>query len=201
MTIIELTKILKKFSSEYGKRVFRLKELSVFANESQSSACMALIRAAKAGLVSRVGTVWVNSLDPPALEEIAFELRPVSYVSFESILYNRGVLSQSPRGGLSLATTGRSANVQTPFGNIIFVHITKPLFFGFDEKREASAEKAFLDMIYIRIRKGTFDELTEVLYPEMLDKSMLGKLARRFPKYVQKGLLKISPHPLLGSSK
>lgn len=188
MTGIELAKILRKFSAEYGKKVFRLRELAVFANESTASAGMALIRAAKVGIVARVGTLWLNMLEPPTLEEIAFELRPVSYVSFESVLYKNGALSQSPRGGLSLATTGRPARMKTPLGDIHFIHISKPLFFGFDDKRQALPEKAFLDMIYIRMRRGTFTEMTEVVYPEVLDRRILQKFARRFPEYVRKNL-------------
>ncbi len=188
MTGVELAIILRKFSAEYRKRVFRLRELSAFTHESAASVGMALIRAAKSGIVARVGTLWLNMLEPPTLEEIAFELRPVSYVSFESVLYKNGVLSQSPRGGLSLATTGRPARVKTPFGDIRFIHISKPLFFGFDDKRQALTEKAFLDMMYIRMRRGTFKEMTEVLYPEVLDRRLLQKFVRRFPEYVRKKL-------------
>lgn len=188
MTSTELTKQLRMLSAHYGKRLFRLKELAVLAGESAPSVGMTLIRAARAGIVSRVGNYWINMLEPPTLEEVALALKPVSYVSFESVLYKSGALSQSPRGGLSLATTGRSARIRTPLGDITYTHIAKPIFFGFNDRREALPEKAFLDLIYIRMRRGTFKEMTEVLYPDVLDPHRLRQFARRFPGYVRAAL-------------
>lgn len=185
MTLPELIKIVGRLSKVHSKRVFTLKDIAIFTGESPASVAMTLIRAKKNGLVERVGRLWFSLIDPPTIEEIALALRSPSYISFESALYKRGILSQSPRGLLSVATLSRPAKVKTPFGTIEFIHLSKKLFFGFDADLLAVAEKAFLDMAYIRMRRGISVE-SEVFYTEELDKNVLKKFLKSYPANFQK---------------
>lgn len=186
MTILQLISCLQKFSKEYNKKVFSLREIAAFTQTSASSAAMTLIRASKKGIVARVGNLWLNRMDPPDLLEVALSLVLPSYLSFEGALYHHGILSQAPRGKLTMATTGRSRLIQTPFGNIQYIHLKTPLFFGFDEKRIAYPEKAWLDLLYIRGLRNRSFPVTEKFYLKELNPKKVKKLGAPFPLWVQK---------------
>jgi len=185
MTLIRLVRLLQDLSRNHKKKVFTLKEIAALGHESPPSAAMTLLRAAEKGLVARVGNLWLNLTDPPDLLEVALSLASPSYLSFESALYRHGLLSQAPRGAFTIATTGRSRLLQTPFGSIQLIHLKSPLFFGFDDRRIAFPEKAWLDLLYIRGRQGRKQLLSEEFYPEGLDKRRLKKMARKFPVWLR----------------
>lgn len=184
MTLVDLIQLLQRLIRENGKRLFLLREIAALSGASRASAGMALLRARKKGIVFRVGNLWINRLDPPELSEIAFALRSPSYLSFESALYRQGVLSQSPRGALTMATSGRSGQFETPWGTIRFVHLKRDLFFGYDAQRLAYPEKAWLDLIYIRGRSGRSQIITETVYLERLNRKRLKEFGRRFPSKI-----------------
>lgn len=188
MNVATLTKLLRKLDRDHKKRIFTLRELAVLCNESKTSVGMALIRAKKEGIADHVRNIWINMIDKPSLEELALEVVSPSYVSLESALYKHGILSQSPRGGLTLVTTSKPAKIKTPLGEIQFFHIQPKLLFGFDSKRVATPEKAFLDLVYLRMRRGTF-QITETFYLDLLNERRLQSFANKFPLYV-KNMLK-----------
>lgn len=178
-------RILQRMARDHKKRIFSLREIASLAAVSRPAAGMALIRGEKNGIVSRVRTCWINRLDPPELPEIAFALVSPSYLSFESALYRHGVLSQSPRGALTVATAGRPGRVETPFGLIQFIHLKRALFFGYDADRIAIPEKAWLDLLYIRGRSGQRGLVTEKVYPDRLNPRRLRLFEKRFPSWVR----------------
>jgi len=182
-----LAKLIRKLARDHNKKIFTLRELAILGNENIPSVGMALCRAEKSGLVGHIRDLWINMLDMPTPEDVALAIKPLSYISFESALYKHGVLSQSPRGLLSLATASRPAKLSTPLGDMQFIHLSDKLFFGFDENRLATAEKAFLDMIYIRIRRG-IRGTSEVYYADMLNGRRLSLLAKKFPPYIKGAL-------------
>ena len=183
MTLLDFIQTLATLAKNHRKRVVTLAELSCLCAQSPAALAMTLLRAQKKGIVGRVGNVWVNLMDRPAPEEVAFALESPSYISFESALYHRGVLSQSPRGALTIATRGRPRVVTTPVGTIRFIHLKGDLFFGYDKARIALAEKAWLDLLYLRRRKG--EGIAEKLYPEALNRKRLKEFARAFPRTIR----------------
>lgn len=180
MTQIDLVRILQRLARDHKKRVFSLREIASLGAVSRPAAGMALIRGEKNGIVSRVRTCWINQLDPPALMEIAFALASPSYLSFESALYHHGIISQSPRGALTVATAGRPGRVKTPWGAIQLIHLKRSLFFGYDVHRIAYPEKAWLDLLYIRGRSGRRGLVTETVYPERLNSRRLKMFEKKF---------------------
>lgn len=185
MNLVDFLQILQTLAKTHGKRVFLLREIAALSGASRPATGMTLLRAQKKGLVFRVGNLWVNRADPAPLEEIALALRSPSYISFESALYRRGVLSQSPRGALTLATPRRSGSFVTPLGTIRFIHLKNDLIFGYDETRLAYSEKAWLDLVYIRGRSGRRILWTEQFYPETLNRKRLKQFAGHFPLWVR----------------
>lgn len=186
MKLTELVKTLNILEQSHKKRVFSLREIASLLNTTKAAAAMALLRGARNGLLWRVRNLWINRLNPPTLEEVALSLYSPSYISFESALYKRGILSQSPRGALTVATTGRSRQLTTPLGNIHFIHIKNSLFFGFDSQRLAYPEKAYLDLLYIRHRKMKDWEFSETLYTTELNRRRLKTYAKAYPAWVYK---------------
>lgn len=186
MKSVELIKYLTELSRKHEKRVFKLRELSIYAKAGAEATAMGLLRLKKKGIVDRVGALWINLLDPPTLEEVALTLCSPSYISFENALFKRNVLSQSPRGMLSLVTTKRSGRYETPMGNIEYIHIQPQLFFGYDKTRVAYPEKAVLDLIYIRTKKGLGPSPPVTIYWEEFSRSRLKQWGKKFPAFVLK---------------
>lgn len=180
MKSIDLVKALNILDQKYQKRFFQLKELCALTSVSAAAASMSLIRAAQNGLVFRVKSLWVNLLHPPNLEDLALALISPSYISFETALYQHHILSQSPQGGCTLASTKRPQKIETPLGNIQVYHLQPKLFWGYDEKRLAFPEKAWLDLLYLRQKKGL--KLSEVFYTQELNVKKLREFERKFPK-------------------
>lgn len=185
MTIVRLIQMLHHLARDRGKRIFSLRDLAILSGSTRASVGMTLLRAQKKGLVFRIGNTWINCLDPPPLDDIGLALRSPSYISFESALYRHGILSQSPRGALVLATTRRPGRMDTPWGKIQFIHLKNTLFFGYDAHRVAHPEKAWLDLVYIRGRKGRREILTETFYLKGLNRRRLNEFGRRFPRWVR----------------
>lgn len=188
MTSLKLVQLLQKLARDHRKKVFTLRDMASLGGESRPAAAMTLVRAAKKGLIGRVGNLWINLMDPPELLEVALALPSPSYLSFESALYRQGLLSQSPRGELTLATAGRSRLLRTPLGSIRMIHLKPSLFFGFDGNRIAFPEKAWLDLLYLRGRRGRTGLATEEFYLEGLDRKRLIKFARSFPDRLALGI-------------
>lgn len=186
MKMIQLTKMIEALARDHQKHVFHLHELVTLTQATPEAVAMALGRLKNQGWVERLGSLWVNLVHPPQLQEIAFSLRSPAYLSFETALYQAGILSQSPKGKLSVATTGRPGRVQTPWGEIEFIHLASRLFFGFDSKCWAYPEKALLDMMYVRTKRGEEPLPRGVtLYPSELNQKKLRLFSKSFPQYIQ----------------
>jgi len=184
VTVVELIRLMQGMAMDHRKRVFSLRELSVLKGESRAASAMALLRAARKGIVARTGNQWINLMDPPDILEVALALRSPSCMSFESALHRRGVISQTPRGALTMAVTGRPGFFVTAVGPIRFFHLKPALFFGYDEHRVALAEKAWLDLLYIRGLRGRTGIISETVHLDVLDRRLLARMARRFPAWV-----------------
>lgn len=182
MTLVRLIQIMQTLARDHKKRVFTLREISALTQSARAASAMMLLRAAQKGLVARVGNLWLNMMDPPELLEVAQSLPSPSYLSFESALFRHGILSQAPRGALTMASTGRPRIVQTPLGIIRFIHLKPSLFFGFDADRIAFPEKAWLDLIYIR--RGCKNLITEEFDLSGLKSKSVKRFIEKFPDWV-----------------
>lgn len=184
MKLPELLKLFAVARRQYQKQLFSVAELALLAGESHAATGMGLRRAAAHDLLGHVGFFWFLASDPPTIEVLALALRSPSYISFESALYHHGILSQSPRGHLTVAVTGRPGVTATPLGNIAWIHLKSSLLWGFDAQRMADPEKAYVDLLYIRSKQGRLP-LTEVLYTDELDAARLTTYAKQYPRPVQ----------------
>ena len=176
MKQIEAIKLINEMDRNHQKKIFTSRELSLLSGESRPAVGMALLR------------LGYNLMSPPDLENLALAYHPLSYVSFETALYRQNLLSQAPQGLLSVATTGRPRREQTALGEIEFIHVKEDLFFGFDENRLAYPEKALLDLVYIRKKRGRSALPDVTFYLEDLNQKRLREFASAFPVSVQRAV-------------
>lgn len=130
MKIGQTLKLLKK-ASESNINVFSKNDLrKLFWDDKEKNLEKTLQRLVDDEILIRATRgVYVNALFIPKdgwiLEKIALVLRQgyLSYVSYESMLSEYGLISQIPLNYLSVATEGLDGDYETPFGRIEFTHV------------------------------------------------------------------------------
>ena len=123
-----------------GRYVFTNSDLSkIFHNDSKRAFRAGLQRLIKSEILIRACTgVYINNLSnnkgSNLLEQVAKTIRrgKYNYVSLESALSEYGVISQIPIDRLTVMTTGRKGEYETPFGTIEFTHTKRPLKYILD---------------------------------------------------------------------
>ncbi|WP_101676243.1 type IV toxin-antitoxin system AbiEi family antitoxin [Alloalcanivorax mobilis] len=129
MNLLALQKTLHDWDKR-GKYVFSHHALRrLFPEESDKAFEKSLTRMVAQGVLKRAARgVYVNpnahSFDGYAIEHIAKALRPghYNYVSLESALSERGLISQILIDRLTVMTTGRRGIYKTLYGTIEFTH-------------------------------------------------------------------------------
>lgn len=151
----------------------------------------ALRRYESKGLVERISTkIYINHFNQHfSPRDLVNTLRPNSYISLESALVDRGVITQNP----SVLTCVTPGYPQTFRGNsviIVYRKISPDLYWGFEEKTTrynkyliAEPEKALLDWVYLTRQEGLPTPLDEVNL-QFLNPSRLRGYAEKFPKTV-----------------
>ncbi|NHB95353.1 type IV toxin-antitoxin system AbiEi family antitoxin [Photorhabdus stackebrandtii] len=122
---------LDKFS-KMGKRIFLLRDLEViFADDRPRTLQKSIDRLINAGLLVRITKgVYAyarDGLGSYPLETIAINIRrgEYNYVSLESALSQYGLISQIPIDRLTIMSTGRSGEFETPWGVIEITHTSR----------------------------------------------------------------------------
>jgi len=124
----EAQRILDSWDRQ-GRYVYSVKDLSLLLSEKDATLKQTLKRFVESGLLQHVaqGTYlysYSRHRGPYTIEAIAQSLRrrEYNYVSYESALSEYGIISQIPLDRITLATTGRKGEFQTPYGVIEFTH-------------------------------------------------------------------------------
>ena len=171
----------------------------------------ALRRQERRGLVEHVSNkIYINKLAHEfSSKDLVNLLRPEAYVSLESALAEWGISTQSP-SMLTCVTTGFGRKFRSPSVRIIYRHIGKQLYWGFQEKRTrhghykiAEPEKALLDWIYLK-RQGGLPVALDELNLRVTDRKKLLRYSLKYPKSVKESLLSVVSlseevsHPQLG---
>jgi predicted transcriptional regulator of viral defense system len=171
-------------------------------NINENAVGNALRRQERRGLVEHISNkIYINKLAHEfSSKELVNLLRPEAYISLESALAEWGISTQSP-SMLTCVTTGFGRKFRSPSVRIVYRHIGKPLYWGFQEKRTrhghykiAEPEKALLDWIYLKRQEGlpvALDELN--LRPT--DREKLLRYGQKYPKSVKDCLLSVLMSP------
>lgn len=121
---------------EKGRYVFTVRELKkIFPEDGKRTFQAGLGRLTRQGVLQRVAHgvyvygFSVHRKSGDTLEYIARMLRrgEYNYISLESALSEYGVISQVPMGRITVMTTGRSGEYNTPYGTIELTHTKRAL--------------------------------------------------------------------------
>jgi predicted transcriptional regulator of viral defense system len=143
------------------------------------------------GLLERISTkVYINHFNQHfSARDLVNILRPRSYISLESALVERGVITQNPIA-LTCVTPGYPQRFQGKSVSIVYRKISPELYWGYEERntrynkfRVAEPEKALLDWIYLSRQEGLPTPLDEVNL-QFLNAAKLRAYADKFPKTV-----------------
>jgi len=145
-----------------GGGIHSTSELAFMLGEPCNSAFIKFLadRVKKGQLRRVVKGLYESTLTPPdpetAIYKIIKKLRSgvLNYISLESQLSHTGDISQVIMGRVTVVTKGRSASLNTPYGEIEFTHTKKPiehiapnLYFDPDIKMyRATTEQAMADL-------------------------------------------------------
>jgi predicted transcriptional regulator of viral defense system len=171
--------------------ILRLEDLARRYNIQEIIARNALRRYEARGLVEHISNkIYINKLNQQfSVRELVNVLRPDSYISLESALVDRGIISQNP-AILTCVTPGYPKTFSSRSVTIVYRKISRELFWGFEQKktrynsyRIAEPEKALLDWIYLSRQEGLPTPLDEINV-QFLDVSKLRSYAKKFPRTV-----------------
>ena len=155
----------------------------------------ALRRYETQGLVERVSTkIYINHFNQQfSPRDLVNVLRPRSYISLESALVERGIITQSP-SILTCVTPGYPQSFRSKSVSIVYRKVSPELYWGFEEKATrynkyliAGPEKALLDWIYLNRQEGLPTPLDE-LQLQFLTPAKLRDYAQRFPRTVSEAI-------------
>ena len=179
--------LLQKLGKEKQKLLSpqTLQRASGLNREAALKAVQRLVR--RGSLIKLYKNTYAHKFSLPSLEEVAMFYGKPCYISFESALEDRGIISQAPQV-LTCATTRKLKDLKTPLGEIIFHHIHPRLFNNFDNDHgalRATAEKALLDYLYINLKNKKYIPPLDEFALGQLDHKKLRKLAKNFPQSVR----------------
>ena len=192
-TVLDWAKTLRKEGSRSA--ILRSDEFAKKYEIAEAVVGNALRRQERRGLVEHISRrVYVNKLAHDfSPRELVSVLRPNAYISLESALAEWGVSTQSP-SALTCVTTGFPRKFQSASIHIVYRHIRRNLYWGFQEKRTrhgsykiAEPEKALLDWVYLQRQEGLPVTLDELSF-KPIDKKKLRQYAAKYPDSVQRTL-------------
>lgn len=185
-----------------GKPVVTTNDASLALGLERSAATQTLKRLAAQGLLYKIRHgLWAVDppLDPLLLPEYLTAPLP-SYVSFQSALYLRGMLSQVPEV-IYVASLGQTRRVKTTLGAFSIHRLAPGFFAGYVlEKsgvRLAAPEKALIDTLYLGpARSRMFAHLPELEIPRRFDRRKAQEWVARIPvgprrTFVERRLLRL----------
>jgi predicted transcriptional regulator of viral defense system len=180
----KIIRLLKKLPKKY----ISLPELENFLGIKRAILKVTLTRLVKQDELQKIGRGFYCLPDAqPDLWQIALEIDPAAYLSFESALNFYGMLSQVP-AVITLATPARSRKIKLLNQVAEYSHFKKDLWFGYQIAKQtkiASPEKAFLDELYF-ISLGKRSLPLKELDLHNLNLKLIQKWAKRFPPATQK---------------
>ena len=175
---------------------------------STTAASHTLHRLAAARLLTSVRRgLWALSDRPDALVLAEHVTAPYpSYVSLQTALYRRGMITQIP-SMIYVASLARRGRIETSIGTYSVHHIRPELFGGFEHDpvsgmKLAIAEKALFDFLYLSPTRGRlFAALPEIELPRGFRRNVVRGWVKRIPSHrtrtiVEQALSEVLAHHL-----
>ncbi len=180
----------------YDRGFFTIADLEKITGLPRESLRVALTRLTSQKVLTRITRgVYQLSLLEIDVRKIANQLYYPSYLSFESILSLRGILSQIPYTQ-TFATAKKSKKMKLWGIEVEFIQLKPALFFGYQLENgiyAAEPEKALLDQLYL-VSRGKRSLSIEELDLKTINKARLEIYAKRFPAYISPLLTKVKEY-------
>ena len=169
-------------------KAFTTGDAAIALGAETSAATQTLKRLSAAGLTRRIRHgLWTTEMDLDPLCLVEYLTAPFpAYVSFQSALSLRGMVSQIP-SVVYVASLARTRTLKTALGTFS-VHRLAPRFFGGYETLEpsgvrmATPEKALLDVLYLgQSKRRLFAHLPEVELPRAFSMRSARRWIARIP--------------------
>ena len=178
----------KKSLEQTGKTFFSFEDLKKFYPTSPRSLKSLLSSWSKRKLIINLTRGWY-AFDLVNLDylNLACQIVPNSYISFESALSIRGLTNQVP-SVVTLATKSRSRTIYAITWVFEYTHLKSDLIFSYEIYNKcylASGEKALADLIYLISRGKRIVEL-DSLDKTKIDKKKFKQVLKSFPSYTFK---------------
>lgn len=191
MRINELNKISKLY--------FDYQEIARVLAISTASARVTASRYVKKGILVKVKrNVYVlehrwESLSKEESFQIANVLQVPSYISLVTALEFYGITTQVQRNVVESIAVKRTEEYDAANRLFLYTKISKKLYTGFKRENDffiASAEKAFLDALYLK-NLSRYDFDMTAIFPEKLDQVKIAGLVDVYPERIKKEVRKI----------
>jgi hypothetical protein len=164
---------------------------------SSEAASHTLRRLASSGLVTPVRRgLWALSDRPDPLVLAEYVTAPYpSYVSLQTALYRRGMVTQIP-SMIYLVSLARSDRIETRVGTYSVHHVRPELFGGFEHDpasgtKLALPEKALFDFLYLSPTRGRlFAALPELELPRGFRRSEVRAWTDRIPSQRSRSIVR-----------
>lgn len=191
-----------------GKPFVTTGEAALALKVTRSAASHTLRRLEEPGLVQRVRHgLW--AVDPPVepllLPEYLTAPLP-SYVSLQTTLFLRGMISQVPEV-VYVASLAKTRRIKTRVGTFS-IHRLAPRFFGGFETvptsgvRLATPEKALLDTLYlVPARSRLFARLPEIELPDRFNRTEVRRWVGRIPPGPRRTMVAERLERILGAAR
>ncbi len=171
---MKIENFIKKIR-EYSKTYYRLADFEAIFEQERMTIQKSIERLVRSGLLLRLAkNVYVLADSQVDLKLVASLLYQPSYLSFESGLYEYGVINQPPLES-TLATTRRSKKLVLGEQVFWFSQIKPEFWWGFEKKGGmfvANLEKVLADMLYLKSRGQRRFE-TDEWYLKKVNKKVL----------------------------
>ncbi len=173
-----------------GKAIYSTSDLLKITGYSIPTVRKILERLVKKKILTQVKKeTFLNNFNFPSFEQTACVIYPPTYISCESILFEEGILEQSPFI-LTCVTLNKTKSISTKLGKILYQHIKTDLYFGFYSDKGAFfafPEKALCDFVYLRLKNGEKVSLDEINF-DQIKKRKLKKFSKSYPASVRQAL-------------
>ena len=161
---------------QLNQAIVRTSDICACLKVNKSHASKLLSRLAATNQITRISWgLWgfADKIDLLMLPEYLTAPYP-SYVSLQTALYQRGMISQIPEV-IYAVSPHRTKVFNTPLATVSIHHIHPSFYFGFEtigkkQIKLATPEKALLDVLYLKPAKSKlFRALPEVELPKTFD--------------------------------
>ncbi len=171
---------------DFNQPVLQTADVSARLNIAGNHASKLMARLADSGHVMRIKRgLWIfpDKADPLSLPAYLTAPFP-SYISLQTALYHRGMVSQIP-GVVYAISVARTRSYATPLGTFSIHHVCPSFYFGYETAdgsgvRMATPEKALIDVLYLMpARSRLFRALPEVEIPRGFSRKKARAMIRR----------------------